>query len=56
MPVAREQFVKSLEESVVISRGKLENFLPPEAAPKGAQELARELVWSNHLMRAGGGA
>ena len=49
MPVALEQFVKQLEDSGVISSGKLASYLPPKAHPKDAQELARELVKQNPL-------
>src|SRR5271154_5882806 len=51
MAVALEQFVKQLTDSGVIAPGKLENFLPPKATPKDAQELARQLVQSNHLTK-----
>ena len=39
-----EQFVKQLADSGIIAPGKLENFVPPKAHPKDAEELARELV------------
>jgi hypothetical protein len=42
MPVALEAFVKQLADSGVIAPGKLENFVPPKAHPKDAQELARQ--------------
>src|SRR5271154_889350 len=51
MTVALEQFVKQLTDSGVIAPGKLENFVPPKAAPKDAQELARQLVQSKHLTK-----
>ena len=51
MPVALEQFVKQLADSGVIAPGKLENFIPPKAAPKDAQELAKELVRQKHLTK-----
>src|SRR5208282_2511257 len=51
MAVALEQFVKQIEESGVIAPGKLENFVPPKAHPKDAQELARQLVQSRHLTK-----
>src|SRR5690349_5689690 len=51
MPVALEQFVKSIADSGIIAPGKLENFIPPKAMPKDAQELARELVKSKHLTK-----
>ena len=51
MAVALETFVKNLTDSGVIAPGKLKNFLPPKAAPKDAQELARQLVQSKHLTK-----
>jgi serine/threonine protein kinase/Leucine-rich repeat (LRR) protein len=51
MAVALEQFVKQLADSGVISPGKLENFVPPKAQPKDAQELARQLVQSKQLTK-----
>ena len=44
MPVALNDFVKNLEDSGIVSPSKLQNFLPPRAAPKDAQELAKQLV------------
>src|SRR5271170_7258425 len=51
MAVALEQFIKQIENSGVIAAGKLENFIPPKAAPKDAQELARQLVQGKHLTK-----
>ncbi len=51
MAVGLEQFVKQLSDSGVISPGKLENFVPPKAQPKDAQELARQLVQSKQLTK-----
>ncbi len=51
MAVALEQFVKQIEDSGVIAPGKLDNFVPPKAHPKDAQELARQLVQSKQLTR-----
>ena len=51
MPVALKQFVKQLADSGVIAPGKLEKFVPPKAAPKDAQELARQLVQSKTLTK-----
>ena len=51
MPVALETFVKQLADSGVIAPGKLENFIPPKAHPKDAQELARQLVQSKQLTK-----
>src|ERR1700727_539750 len=51
MAVALETFVKNLTDSGVIAPGKLENFIPPKAHPKDAQELARQLVQSKPLTK-----
>ena len=51
MAVALEQFVKQLADSGVIAPGKLEKFIPPTAAPKDAQELAKQLVQSKTLTK-----
>src|SRR6266566_1245397 len=51
MAVALEQFVKQISDSGIITPGKLENFVPPKAHPKDAQELARLLVKSHHLTK-----
>jgi serine/threonine protein kinase/WD40 repeat protein len=51
MAVALEEFVKQIEDSGVIAPGKLDNFVPPKAHPKDAQELARQLVQSRHLTK-----
>ena len=49
MAVALEKFVKQLEDSGIVAPGKLENFVPPKAHPKDAEELARQLVKADHL-------
>src|SRR6185437_13724438 len=41
--------VKQLADSGIIAAGKLENFIPPKASPKDADELAQQLVKSNLL-------
>ena len=51
MAVALEEFVKQIEDSGVIAPGKLDNFVPPKAHPKDAQELARQLVQSKQLTK-----
>jgi WD40 repeat protein/serine/threonine protein kinase len=51
MPVALNDFVKNLEDSGIVSPSKLQNFLPPRAAPKDAQELAKQLVRSKTLTK-----
>jgi len=43
MPLALETIVKQLSDSGIVSSGKLENFIPPKASPKDAEELLREL-------------
>src|SRR3954468_6456175 len=49
MAVALEEFLKRLEDSGIISPGKLETLFLPEAVPKDAQELADELVRQKQL-------
>ena len=44
MSVPLEQFVRQLDESGISLVSDLKDFLPPNAAPKDAEELARELV------------
>jgi len=51
MALALEQFVKQLEDSGVIAAGKLERFIPPNASPKDARELARQLILSKQLTK-----
>ena len=51
MAVALDQFVKQIKDSGVIAAGKLENFVPPKAHPKDAQELAQQLVRSKFLTK-----
>jgi serine/threonine protein kinase len=51
MPVALDQIVKQLADSGVLAPGKLENFIPPKAAPKDAQELVQQLVRSKQLTK-----
>src|SRR2546430_1682975 len=51
MAMALEQFVKQIEDSGVIAPGRLENFVPPKAHPKDAQELARQLVQTKQLTK-----
>jgi serine/threonine-protein kinase len=51
MAIALETVVKQLEESGIISQGKLEGFLPPKAHPKSVEELVRELFKQNHLTK-----
>jgi len=49
MAVALDKFVKQLEDSGIVAPGKLENFIPPKAAPTSAEELAQDLVKAEHL-------
>ncbi len=51
MVVGLEQFVKSLEDSGIISPSKLRVFIAPHAHPKDAQDLAKQLVRSKTLTR-----
>ena len=51
MAAALETVLKQLEDSGLISSGKLENFIPPKAHPKDADDLVRELVQQNVLSR-----
>jgi serine/threonine protein kinase len=44
MALALEQFVKRLEESGLVAATALQEFLPPRAAPRDAEELAKLLV------------
>ncbi len=46
-----EEFVKQLEDSGVVSSVKLRVFIPPQASPKTADELAEELIRNNELTR-----
>ena len=51
MAVALEQFIKHLEDSGVLASETLKDFIPPKAAPKDAEELARELVRNKKLTK-----
>src|SRR5262245_2302733 len=51
MPLPLEQFVKQLEDSRVLAGDTLADFLPPKAAPRDAEELARELVRQKKLTK-----
>src|SRR5689334_5540085 len=51
MAVDLPTVVKQLTESSIIAPGKLENFIPPKAQPKNAEELAKELVNSGDLTK-----
>jgi serine/threonine protein kinase/formylglycine-generating enzyme required for sulfatase activity len=49
MAVALEKFLKQLEDSGIVAPGRLENFMPPKAHPKDAEELARQLIKAGNL-------
>ena len=49
MAAPLESIVKQLADSGIIAPGKLENFVPPKAHPKSADELVAELVKNHHL-------
>ncbi len=51
MAVALEQFVNELIDSGIVAADTLKEFIPPRAAPKDAEELARELVRKNMLTK-----
>ena len=51
MAVALEQFVEQLEDSGILARDMLKEFLPPNAAPRNAEELSRELVRHRKLTK-----
>jgi serine/threonine protein kinase/Leucine-rich repeat (LRR) protein len=49
MAATLEQVAKQLEDSGIVSSGKLKDCLPPKATPTNAQELVAELVKQKHL-------
>ena len=51
MAPSLEQVVKQLEDSGIVSSGKLEDFVPPKAHPKTVEELVAELVKADHLTK-----
>jgi len=51
MAVPLEQFVKHLEDSGILAGDTLKDFIPPKAAPKDAEDLARELVRQKKLTK-----
>ena len=46
-----EQFVKHLEDSGILAGDTIQEFIPPRAAPKSAEELARELIRQKKLTK-----
>ena len=51
MAVSLEKFVKQLEDSGILIGDTLQNFIPPQANPKDAEELALELVRRKKLTK-----
>src|SRR4029079_19316577 len=51
MPGPLEQFVKQLEDSGILAGDTIQDFIPPKAAPKDAEELARELIRQKKLTK-----
>jgi len=51
MPQRVEQFVKQLEENGILASETLKDFVPPAAAPKDAEELAKELIRKKKLTK-----
>jgi serine/threonine protein kinase/Leucine-rich repeat (LRR) protein len=49
MAIGLKEVVKQLTESSIIAQGKLDKFIPPQATPKDAEELAKELVKAGDL-------
>lgn len=51
MGLPLEQFVRQLEDSGILAAETLQDFIPPRASPKDAEELARELVRHKKLTK-----
>ncbi len=51
MAILLDQFVKQLEDSGIFDGDALKSFIPPQASPKDAEELARELVKQKKLTK-----
>lgn len=51
MPAALDNFIKQIRDSGVLDSESLQEFLPPRGAPKGVEDLARELVRKKKLTR-----
>lgn len=51
MAVPLEKFVSLLEDSGILTRDTLKDFLPPKADPKSSEELALELVRHKKLTK-----
>jgi eukaryotic-like serine/threonine-protein kinase len=51
MAVTLEQFVKQIEDSGILAGDTINDFIPPKASPKDAEELARALVRQKKLTK-----
>ncbi|MDB5338086.1 MAG: stkP 3 [Planctomycetaceae bacterium] len=51
MPVPLDKFIQQLEESGILVGDTIKDFVPPQACPKDAEELAKELVRKKKLTR-----
>lgn len=51
MAVPLERFIQQLEDSGIVAGDTLKDFLPPNASPQNAEELARELVRHKKLTK-----
>ncbi|MBS0208372.1 MAG: protein kinase [Planctomycetes bacterium] len=51
MGIDLDSFVKQLSSAGILPADKLERFVPPQAHPKTAEELAQELVKSSELTK-----
>lgn len=51
MAVPLEQFVKHLEGSGILAGDTIQDFIPPKASPRDAEELVRELVRQKKLTK-----
>jgi serine/threonine-protein kinase len=51
MAVPLEQFVKQLEDNSILAGETLQDFIPPKATPKDAEELAKQLVRAKKLTK-----
>lgn len=49
MPVALENFIQQLEVSGILAGDTIQDFIPPKASPRDAEDLARELVRQRKL-------
>ncbi len=51
MPLSLEQYIKQLVESGLVELQVLQQFIPPDAIPKDAEELALELIRKKKLTK-----